>query len=307
MIHAEKQFADRREYPVSAKKTVDGWVSTGIDFSDYSRMGTQQRKQSGERRLPTPQWAVNDEMLRELLTCFMEERAGVRKKRGTLLERLARAQEIIINQRPRLSAVLDKLCKDYVHIKRFGAYADLTDEEVLDIAESVFINRPLLASDPSGLGARQMLTSKQARDWAIEIEGIDTYLRYTQTGGAGVVAAIVWLYYRVGMDSVGVGAELGLKPPHIRQTLWRLHETAKKLWPTVEAASKDDAGSLSNEAAGDKGLATSQTPHANANLKPGDGSKVPGLAEPLLALIQSVNMARAQEGLTPHSGPPDSL
>ncbi|MFZ2050453.1 MAG: hypothetical protein WAU69_05915 [Solirubrobacteraceae bacterium] len=231
------QFADRRTYPVSAHKTAEGWFSTGLDFADYSRMGTQQRKPSGERRLPTPQWAVNDLMLRELLVSFMEERAGVRKKRGELLERLARAQKMIINQRPRLSAILDKLCRDYVHIKRFGAYADLSDTEVLDIAEAVFINRPLLASDPSGLGARQMLTAKQARDWQIEIEGLDSLLRYSNgpSAGAGTIAAVAFLYYRVGYDSVGVGMELGIKPPHVRQLLYRLHETAAKLWPAEKA------------------------------------------------------------------------
>lgn len=280
MTHATAQFADRKQYPVDARKTVDGWVSTGIDFSDYARMGTQQRKQSGERRLPTPTWAVNDAQLQELLVTFMEERAGLRKKKGTLAERLARAQTAIINQRPRLSAVLDKLCKDYVHIKRFGAYADLSDTEVLDIAESVFNNRPLLASDASGLGAREMLTAKQTRDWAIEIEGLDTYLRYTQTGGAGVVAAIVWLYYRVGMDSVGVGAELGLKPPHIRQTLWRLHETARKLWK--ESASKDVPSAAPKP--GDSAT--------NTNPSSCDGLGVQELADkscaPLLALIQSM-------------------
>ena len=63
------------------------------------------------------------------------------------------------------------------------------------------------------------------------IEGIDTYLRYTVNGGADMVASAVYLYYRVGMDSVGVANELGLKPPHIRQTLYRLHQTAKKIFP----------------------------------------------------------------------------
>lgn len=287
-------------YPVSARKTVDGWLSTGIAFEDYSRMGTQQRKPSGERRLPTPTWAVNDKLLQELLVNFMEERASIRRKHGTLQERLARAQQAIINQRPRLSAVLDKLCKDYVHIKRFGSYANLSDEEVLDIAEKVFINRPLLVSDPSGLGARQMLTAKQARDWQIEIEGIDTFLRYTQTGGAGVVAAIVWLYYRVGMDSVGVGAELGLKPPHVRQTLWRLHETARKMWPLqpTENSASEDASSASHASAG--------KPSSNkANPSPGNCCRVSGLAEPscapLLALIQSMTAA-AQEGTMPQQG-----
>jgi len=62
-----------------------------------------------------------------------------------------------------------------------------------------------------------------------EISGIDTYLRISENGGADIVAAIVYLYYRTGLDSVGVGGELGLKPPHVRQTLFRMHQTAKNL------------------------------------------------------------------------------
>ncbi len=63
------------------------------------------------------------------------------------------------------------------------------------------------------------------------IEGIDTYLRYSEHGGADVVVSCVYLYYRVGMDSVGVASELGLKSPHVRQMLFRLHQTAKKVFP----------------------------------------------------------------------------
>ena len=40
------------------------------------------------------------------------------------------------------------------------------------------------------------------------------------------MAGMVYLYYRAGMDSVGVASELGIKPQHVRQTIWRLHRTA---------------------------------------------------------------------------------
>ena len=77
--------------------------------------------------------------------------------------------------------------------------------------------------------ARYQDEQKRKRELEIEIEGIDTYLRISENGGADIIAAIVYLYYRTGYDSVGVAAELGLKPPHIRQTLWRMHQTAKRL------------------------------------------------------------------------------
>lgn len=231
-----------KNYPVSAIKTQEGWTTPGLDFGDYSRMSTQQRKQSGERRLATPKWAVNNEMLQELLVAFMEERAGFRKKqKGTLLVRLERAKAAIINQRPNKIAILDRLCAQYVNLKRFGFKPDISDEEARFMAEDVFGRAFMFASDPdTRLGAREVLTDNKCRDWEIEIEGLDTYLRVHETGGAATIASIVYLYYRVGLDSVGVGAELGLKPPHVRQTLWRLFETAAKLWPdSVPVAAKE--------------------------------------------------------------------
>lgn len=238
------QFAGRKQHPVGAHRVVDGWVSTGIAFEDYSRMSTQQHKASGERRLPTPQWSVNDKMLRELLVVFMEERAGFRKQqRGDLHERLARAKVAIIGQRPRLMNIAAKLCAEYVHLKRVGARPDMGDEEL-----NLSLAQPLAFPNM----ARTYLELKRRRELEIEIEGIDTYLRYTANGGADVVAGIVYLYYRTGLDSVGVGTELGLKPPHVRQTLWRLHDTWKKMVSQGQAicgAATNNAGRAATTAA----------------------------------------------------------
>lgn len=179
-------------YPVSAEYTPDGWQSHGIAFEDYARMHTQQRLQSAERRLPTPRWAIDNAMLKELLVRFQEIRAWERRRKGegTLEERLASATAWIESRRPRLIATLEDLCRSYV--------------ENEDHAR------------------KKML--------AINIEGIDTFLRYTKNqAGLATVAAIVSLYYRVGLDSVGVAQELGLKPTHVRQTLWRLFRVAENL------------------------------------------------------------------------------
>lgn len=221
-----------KPHPVSARPLIDGWLTTGIDFSDYARMQVQQ-KTLQERRLATPLWAVNNRMLRELIVTFMEERAGFRKPqtgpRGgelTLRERLDRAQAYIRNARPRMFATLDKLCKEYVKVKREGLDLGMTDAEW-----NMLQQQPCLTVDDPKDGTvfeeqkRMETESTKLKSLAIEIEGLDTYLRITKTGGADFIAAIVYLYYRTGMDSVGVGAELGLKPPHVRQTLWKLHET----------------------------------------------------------------------------------
>ena len=185
------------QYPVSAEYTPTGWESPGIAYEDYARMSTQQHKQSGERRLPTPQWAVNDEMLRTLLLHFMERRAyrgavAHRKKpTGTPEERMQNAQTTIKAQRPEQIETIGRLCKLYISLPPSDA---------------------------------------QRFKLQIQIESLDTYLRYTEKdGGLASVASIVHLYYRAGLDSVGIGQEIGLKPPHVRQTLWRMFETAALL------------------------------------------------------------------------------
>jgi hypothetical protein len=175
-------FDNRHPLPVSQ--------TTKISFEDYERMSTHSHKPSGERRLPTPEWAANDALLREVLIVFMERRAGIpQDPQLPLLERLERAKRSIAVQRCRKSEALDKLCRGYVELKRQGASPD------------------------------------RMRALEIQIENLDTYLRTTRNaGGADVVAAIVYLYYRAMLDSVGVGGALQIKPVHVRAILYRLNE-----------------------------------------------------------------------------------
>jgi len=215
----------RSGMPVSARKITGGWLTNGIDFNDFGRMQVQSRS-GASRKLPVPNWAVNDRLLRDLIVTFMEERAGWRKEsRGpkggelTLKERLSKATGVITgDQRPRLSAMLDERCMKYVKMRRRGMDPGMTDEEI----NQSLMQRFMPGFEPE---ARHVKTSKKLRALEIEIESIDTYLRITANGGADVIAGVVYLYYRMGMDSVNVGAVLGLKPPHCRQILYRLHRT----------------------------------------------------------------------------------
>jgi hypothetical protein len=218
----------RKKLPVSAKVTATGWLSNGIDFTDFSRMQTTTRKIAGERRLPTPAWALSNPMLRRVLVRFLEERAfskkerlAVRKKAG-LKERLDNARKRIVSKRPNAMLVLDRLCTEYVEIKNKGLKPGITDKEWNE-------SKPQPFFDFAEGEARYQDEKKRIKQLESEIEGIDTYLRISENGGADIVAAVIYLYYRTGYDSVGVGEELGIKPPHVRQTIYRLHQTAKRL------------------------------------------------------------------------------
>jgi len=236
---------DQPALPVSARITATGWISNGISFDDYARMQSHTRKIARERRLPTPPWAMNNALLRRVIVTFMEERAFSKKERarlksGGLRERLENAKARIIAKRPAAMVVLDRLCAEYVEIKNKGLNPNITDKEWNESKKQPFMP---FAEDE----ARFQDEQKRIKALESEIEGIDTYLRISENGGADIIAATVYLYYRTGFDSVGVGSELGLKPPHIRQTLFRLHQTAKRL--TADGTFKEVKVKITKKAA----------------------------------------------------------
>jgi len=205
-------FEGKQNRPVSQQ--------TRLTYEDYSKMSTHQRKQSAERRLTTPIWAVNDQALQMLLVSFMEERALIRRfaKVGTAKERLENAKLKIDAQKPRLESLLADMCRQYGGIK--GQHFRYPRE-----AEAKVPGEPLILDGT----AQPFVRGEREKDLKVEIEAVDTYLRTTaKGGGVEVVAAIVYLYYRACLDSVGVGLELQIKPPHVRQILFRLHRCWRK-------------------------------------------------------------------------------
>lgn len=187
------QFAGRSAHPVHAKFVAGEWHSSGIAFEDYARFNTQNHKQSAERRLPTPEWAVDDSKLRELLVVHLEHRAGIlRKQTGTQAERLARAAEKLKSSAPAKIEVIKKLNCEYVALKR---------------------------SDPKHPRLRKL---------EVQIENLDTQLRLIKRP-AELLCGIVYFYFRARLDSVGTALALGVKPPAVRQTLRRLHRTWHRL------------------------------------------------------------------------------
>lgn len=162
---------------------------TRISFDDYERMQIYEhhRSQSPAKTLPTPEWALNDRMLREVIIAFIENRAQLRPGAGTVRERLTQAIEGLRNKAAKIKTDLDWMQLDYV-------------------------------TEPD---------SKRKRRLQIEIENYDTQLRILER--PAVLAMIPYLYYRVPMGSVGVAEQVGLRPPHVRQILFRMNEIAEEL------------------------------------------------------------------------------
>lgn len=175
--------------PVSVDYRGAGeFASPSISFDDYSRMAIQVRKQSGERRLPTPSWAVNQAELREVLAVYLEKRAHIKPGIGSYFDRLSRAQTLLKRSCSGKIKTLDGLCKRYVELKQ---------------------------AEP---------TSPRLRKLEIQIEALDTQIRLEKKGFAPFVAGVIYYYYRCGLDSVGTGQQLGIKPPQARKILFELHK-----------------------------------------------------------------------------------
>lgn len=205
------QFDGGQPIPVHARALADGEFETpGIAFEDYRNMHIQQRKPSWERRLPTPTWAVNDSQLRQVLAAFAAKRAyiaGWQKKfnRTKTLAVIGRAEKHIRTTLvPSLEEQLRKLCAEYMVLRKLPN-PTVDDRARLRKVEELIENRDT-----------QLIMAK----------------RPTATA-----AAVVYLYYRCGLDSVGVAEHVHLKPPHIRVLCYHLNRCAEDLaqnWDTRE-------------------------------------------------------------------------
>lgn len=193
---SEGRFSSINRYPVSATFSADGPDSFGISWDDYGRMATVTHKLGAYRRVPTPQWSVNDADLRRVLCQYLEWRACIRGPQpGTEQARLQKALDVIKGKFPSRQATLGKLCKEYAALSR-GA---LSDDE-----------------------------AKRKKYLSIQIQNLDTILRF-DANIAKIVVGVVHCYYRRGLNSVDTAAELGIKPPHVRGLLWRLHQCWQRL------------------------------------------------------------------------------
>jgi hypothetical protein len=202
----------QRHAPVGAHAVAGGQtVSTGIDFADYSRMAVHTRGAATYRQKPTPEYALDHNKMRALLVRFLEARAFSRKQiaaglPGSDATRLQRAQEKLAADRPRLITLADKLCKEYVDGKNYGA------------------------------------PKERLQQLEVEIEGIDTQLRMQAENFPAVVLGVIYRSYCLGDNSVAVAAALGMKPPAVRQLLARLARTWKQM--QTEQAAPTVAGRL---------------------------------------------------------------
>lgn len=210
-------------YAFAGKRAKAVSIASHISFQDYSRMHVQRKAKAQERRLPTPDWSIRNEWLQVLLVTYLEERFYCTPAAGASLdERLKTARAAAIYYAPRKRELLKDWIKDY-HTISACRFQNLTDDEAI---EKFLTLREVHGQLPiSAEIARTYLSAKKLHDLEIQIQNVDTDLVLTEKGHAEVIAAVVYLYYRLRWDSVTIAEQLGLKSPHVRQVLARLHAT----------------------------------------------------------------------------------
>lgn len=172
------QFANKRTRTVSSE--------TRITFSDYGRMHVERRAQETWRRNGIPEYALNDELLQQVLVNYLEKRLYVRP---------------------------DPADDIPTHLTKVELHAKQCIPDRLDVLGEL-IKRQQAAEDED-----------ERRGLRIEVQIFDTDVVMLRRGLAGLVAAIIYDSYRLGLNSVQIAQSHNLKPPHIRQVLKRVAET----------------------------------------------------------------------------------
>jgi hypothetical protein len=104
---------------VGANNGENGWSSTGISFGDYNSMTTgKSTRGSGRcgemRRLPTPDFMLDEKRFRTVVVRFLEIRAGLTEQSGTLVERTERLTPVLKRRAEWAASQLDRWCAKYV-------------------------------------------------------------------------------------------------------------------------------------------------------------------------------------------------
>lgn len=188
------------------------WKQRLVAFSDTHNMSVERHKQTQERRLPTPDWALNDVQLREVLVRYMERRAMFLKPQtGTLKHRLQRAEKAIAARSPELQAKLRSLVAEYVSLKKARCKVG---HKVVKDGRCKWRHAVWEPTD-------------RLRELEIDIQGIDTQLCIIRRGVAATVVAIVYRYYRLGYDSVTIAEQLGIVSATVHQVIWKMARLAE--------------------------------------------------------------------------------
>jgi hypothetical protein len=171
-------FAGRRTKAVS--------TATGLSFADFGKMHVKRTAKLRRRRMPTPEWSMSDNSLREVVVRYLEKRLFIRPSTCSYEQRLSAIEAKAKKQIPNLVSRLKFLQQ---------LHSGATEESRL-------------------------------RRLQIVIQNIDSQIVLHRRGIAAVILSVAYLYHRMGYDSTTVSNETELKPPCVREILFRMNNMA---------------------------------------------------------------------------------
>ena len=176
----------------------EGWSSTGLGYEEKESFSvTSNGVQPGAwRRRPTPDWALSDAKVKAVIVAFLEHRAYCNGHRTA-------CTQLSLDERRRLA------------------------ETRLQALEAGLLKQI------DGLQARWRDARKSGQHDAAaqlerKIEELDSRILVNRRAGA-IAAGAIYYYLRAGLVSVETAELLKIKPPLVRQIVWRLEKIAGAL------------------------------------------------------------------------------
>jgi hypothetical protein len=166
------------------------------------------------RRLPTPAFALSDELLQEAVVRYCEHRFLVKDRSGSLKERMQRCSEAALQSAQKAQTRCDHW------IKNFRAISSRNYHEAEPrIYTALFLNT-LRGESPEVL----------LKDLAEFVSNWDASAD-VDSRAPQVAAACAYLYWRLNWDSPTVALELRMRAPAVRQLLRRIRIRAEEKVP----------------------------------------------------------------------------
>lgn len=176
-----------------ANKRIHRSSNDELAVADFDRLHVERRKRTHSKRIQSPEWVNNEELLRQVLVQFLERRAYLKATPppGTYQERIDRAEQAMA---ARVPAMQERMRGWIVE------YKNLLDSGQPD--------------------------QKRLHDLEKEIQNADRQICVIRKGMASTLLSVVYLYYRTGWDSVTVAEELGLTSTGVHQIIFQMRRLA---------------------------------------------------------------------------------
>ncbi len=185
-------------------------AETGIDFSNLQHLHLRRVPDLRKgRRLAVPAWALSDSKLAEVLVLYLEQRFRVKDCTGDLKARLQRCREAAKLNAADTKARLERW------IKNFRAVVNANYHEADERTYTRLFLTTLRGESPAKLLAQ---IEKQ-------VSNLDSDA-WTTERAPEISLSILYLYFRMGFNSPAVSESLGIRPPHVRQIIFRASQRA---------------------------------------------------------------------------------